>query len=111
MRKSILIVEYNRLREISDSLDRNCPVCPASEKLKKRHKTTDCAHGDRLTACHKNVQKRCHRIMELTSELDSELDDALEEVKTEMYQNFEMGRYELSDQYLIWRKKRSEYYD
>lgn len=108
MRKLILLTEYNRLREILEPLDRFCPVCPASERLKPRFVATNCVANAYMTACHPTVQARCMNTIKLSDRLKDTIENALVEIEEELIFNFKMNGRTLRIQHKEWLKRREE---
>lgn len=108
MRKSILLAEYCRLKEIIEVLEKECPVCKASRKMKKRHIAKECPtyEGISKTPCHKNVQKRCNKIMDSSELLRDEIIDAIFQVHNELQIHFGMLFGEIQNHYTKWKESR-----
>ena len=110
MRKGILLAEYFRVREIYEVLDRWCPVCEASHKLKPRFKEKRCDADFHMTACHPTVQKRCQKTMGLSGNLTEYLDDTLIEIREALTEKFGLYGFTLDELFEEYLKGRREEY-
>lgn len=106
MRKTILIAEYCRLREIEEVLDLQCPVCAVTNKLKKRHISISCCAESWKTACHPNVQARCKKITDLVGKLETEVSTAVFNVEQELYNEFDVDIYKRNNAYRKFQEQR-----
>ena len=111
MRKSILLVEYFRLREMNEGLEYHCPVCEKSEKLKRRFTAEKCPANAYMTACHPTIQERCSNISKTADRLMEMLDEAIEETRWNLIDKFKATNNELEKLYIKWRTKRREDHD
>ena len=106
MRKTIILAEYLRLREIHEVLDRECPVCYASHNLKKRHKDISCSSDLDKSACHSTVQIRCKDTLEATSKFQQHIEDEIVKIRAILYNKYEVWDFDLDELFEEFEEKR-----
>lgn len=113
MRKTIVLAEYFRMKELFETLNKSCPVCVASRNLEKRYLAKDeknCmlltndVHG--MTACHPTVQKRCRKIVEMKNEFEELLEEEIEIVDNILYDKYNLSFHETERLYRKWKESR-----
>ncbi len=85
MSKTILRAELKRLESFERLIEKGCPVCKASYKVKnKKYNAKNCFLYRDTSACSPAVQRRCRRFEKIEEKLTNLISDSIFEIEMEL---------------------------